>query len=137
MCYHHLLCHKQGATEGADAVLSEGGSAGRRCYSGSRRDPSQVLYSPKSISTTCMLTQFCMKKLSPSGVLMQSDLYVFCSKLEVTLPDIDYIEIPTIWWDAEADKSLLIGVHKHGETSSKLNGCNCCTQFSDAILVHL
>uniref|UniRef100_A0A673LFU3 Chromodomain-helicase-DNA-binding protein 6-like n=1 Tax=Sinocyclocheilus rhinocerous TaxID=307959 RepID=A0A673LFU3_9TELE len=36
------------------------------------------------------------------------------SKLEVTLPDIDYIEIPTIWWDAEADKSLLIGVHKHG-----------------------
>uniref|UniRef100_A0A673LK93 Chromodomain-helicase-DNA-binding protein 6-like n=1 Tax=Sinocyclocheilus rhinocerous TaxID=307959 RepID=A0A673LK93_9TELE len=41
-------------------------------------------------------------------------LCVFCSKLEVTLPDIDYIEIPTIWWDAEADKSLLIGVHKHG-----------------------
>uniref|UniRef100_A0A8C1JVP2 Chromodomain helicase DNA binding protein 6 n=1 Tax=Cyprinus carpio TaxID=7962 RepID=A0A8C1JVP2_CYPCA len=36
------------------------------------------------------------------------------SKLEVTLPDIDYIEIPTIWWDAEADKSLLVGVHKHG-----------------------
>ncbi|KAG1963214.1 chromodomain-helicase-DNA-binding protein 6 isoform X1 [Pimephales promelas] len=36
------------------------------------------------------------------------------SKLEVTLPDIDYIEIPTIWWDSEADKSLLIGVHKHG-----------------------
>ncbi|TRZ01219.1 hypothetical protein DNTS_006047 [Danionella cerebrum] len=36
------------------------------------------------------------------------------SKLEVNLPDIDYIEIPTIWWDAEADKSLLIGVHKHG-----------------------
>lgn len=37
------------------------------------------------------------------------------SKLEVALPDIDYIEIPTTWWDAEADKSLLIGVHKHGE----------------------
>ncbi|XP_026161662.1 chromodomain-helicase-DNA-binding protein 6 isoform X2 [Mastacembelus armatus] len=36
------------------------------------------------------------------------------SKLEVSLPDIDYIEIPTTWWDAEADKSLLIGVHKHG-----------------------
>uniref|UniRef100_A0A7N6BYK1 DNA helicase n=1 Tax=Anabas testudineus TaxID=64144 RepID=A0A7N6BYK1_ANATE len=36
------------------------------------------------------------------------------SKLEVALPDIDYIEIPTTWWDAEADKSLLIGVHKHG-----------------------
>ncbi|KAM4740306.1 LOW QUALITY PROTEIN: chromodomain-helicase-DNA-binding protein 6 [Anableps anableps] len=36
------------------------------------------------------------------------------SKLEVSLPDIDYIEIPVAWWDAEADKSLLIGVHKHG-----------------------
>ncbi|XP_066519392.1 chromodomain-helicase-DNA-binding protein 6 isoform X2 [Hoplias malabaricus] len=35
-------------------------------------------------------------------------------KLEVALPDIDYIEIPTSWWDADADKSLLIGVHKHG-----------------------
>ncbi|XP_076003529.1 chromodomain-helicase-DNA-binding protein 6 isoform X3 [Genypterus blacodes] len=35
-------------------------------------------------------------------------------KLEVPLPDIDYIEIPTTWWDADADKSLLIGVHKHG-----------------------
>lgn len=37
------------------------------------------------------------------------------SKLEVSLPDIDYIEIPTTWWDVDADKSLLIGVHKHGE----------------------
>uniref|UniRef100_A0A8C5B300 Chromodomain helicase DNA binding protein 6 n=1 Tax=Gadus morhua TaxID=8049 RepID=A0A8C5B300_GADMO len=36
------------------------------------------------------------------------------SKLEVALPDIDYIEIPAGWWDREADKSLLIGVHKHG-----------------------
>ncbi|CAL9703990.1 unnamed protein product [Knipowitschia caucasica] len=36
------------------------------------------------------------------------------SKLEVTLPDIDYIEIPASWWDVDADKSLLIGVHKHG-----------------------
>ncbi|KAM3622048.1 uncharacterized protein V6R79_019762 [Siganus canaliculatus] len=36
------------------------------------------------------------------------------SKLEVSLPDIDYIEIPATWWDADADKSLLIGVHKHG-----------------------
>ncbi|XP_068171397.1 chromodomain-helicase-DNA-binding protein 6 isoform X2 [Antennarius striatus] len=36
------------------------------------------------------------------------------SKLDVSLPDIDYIEVPATWWDAEADKSLLIGVHKHG-----------------------
>ncbi|KAF3856775.1 hypothetical protein F7725_017498 [Dissostichus mawsoni] len=36
------------------------------------------------------------------------------NKLEVSLPDIDYIEIPASWWDTDADKSLLIGVHKHG-----------------------
>ncbi|XP_059563041.1 chromodomain-helicase-DNA-binding protein 6 isoform X2 [Myotis daubentonii] len=35
-------------------------------------------------------------------------------ELEVPLPDIDYVEIPVDWWDAEADKSLLIGVFKHG-----------------------
>ncbi|XP_049635056.1 chromodomain-helicase-DNA-binding protein 6 isoform X1 [Suncus etruscus] len=35
-------------------------------------------------------------------------------ELEVLLPDIDYVEIPVDWWDAEADKSLLIGVFKHG-----------------------
>ncbi|PIO30837.1 hypothetical protein AB205_0157390, partial [Aquarana catesbeiana] len=34
--------------------------------------------------------------------------------LDVMLPDIDYVEIPVDWWDAEADKSLLLGVFKHG-----------------------
>lgn len=38
----------------------------------------------------------------------------FHRELEVPLPDIDYVEIPVDWWDAEADKSLLIGVFKHG-----------------------
>ncbi|XP_024124936.1 chromodomain-helicase-DNA-binding protein 6 isoform X4 [Oryzias melastigma] len=36
------------------------------------------------------------------------------SQMDFSLPDIDYMEIPAAWWDAEADKSLLIGVHKHG-----------------------
>ncbi|XP_063311819.1 chromodomain-helicase-DNA-binding protein 6 [Pelobates fuscus] len=35
-------------------------------------------------------------------------------ELDVLLPDIDYVEIPVEWWDAEADKSLLVGVYKHG-----------------------
>ncbi|KAG7326696.1 hypothetical protein KOW79_010097 [Hemibagrus wyckioides] len=39
---------------------------------------------------------------------------VSASKLEFALPEVDYMEIPTAWWDAEADKSLLIGVYKHG-----------------------
>ncbi|XP_036007904.1 chromodomain-helicase-DNA-binding protein 6 [Fundulus heteroclitus] len=47
-------------------------------------------------------------------VANQAQEGVPASKLEVSLPDIDYIEIPVTWWDAEADKSLLIGVHKHG-----------------------
>ncbi|XP_073539832.1 chromodomain-helicase-DNA-binding protein 6 isoform X1 [Phyllobates terribilis] len=34
--------------------------------------------------------------------------------LVVLLPEIDYVEIPVDWWDAEADKSLLVGVYKHG-----------------------
>lgn len=38
----------------------------------------------------------------------------FHRELDVLLPDIDYVEIPVDWWDAEADKSLLIGVFKHG-----------------------
>lgn len=38
----------------------------------------------------------------------------FHRELEVPLPDIDYVEIPVDWWNAEADKSLLIGVFKHG-----------------------
>lgn len=46
-------------------------------------------------------------------------VYVLCmfgSKLAVALPEVDYMEIPAGWWDAEADKSLLIGVHKHGRS---------------------
>jgi len=27
---------------------------------------------------------------------------------------VEQLEVPTPWWDAEADKSLLIGVFKHG-----------------------
>lgn len=37
------------------------------------------------------------------------------SEVEVSPPDIDYIDIPSSWWDKDADKSLLIGVHKHGQ----------------------
>uniref|UniRef100_A0A8C5Q8R6 Chromodomain helicase DNA binding protein 6 n=1 Tax=Leptobrachium leishanense TaxID=445787 RepID=A0A8C5Q8R6_9ANUR len=35
-------------------------------------------------------------------------------ELEVLLPEIDYVEIPVEWWDTDADKSLLVGVYKHG-----------------------
>uniref|UniRef100_A0A8V5G6Y9 DNA helicase n=1 Tax=Melopsittacus undulatus TaxID=13146 RepID=A0A8V5G6Y9_MELUD len=47
--------------------------------------------------------------------LIEGCSYLVCYReLDVLLPDIDYVEIPVDWWNAEADKSLLIGVFKHG-----------------------
>ncbi|XP_061225878.1 chromodomain-helicase-DNA-binding protein 9-like isoform X3 [Neopsephotus bourkii] len=36
------------------------------------------------------------------------------SEIDVWVPEPDQSEVPTEWWDADADKSLLIGVFKHG-----------------------
>ncbi|XP_072371480.1 chromodomain-helicase-DNA-binding protein 6 isoform X3 [Scyliorhinus torazame] len=36
------------------------------------------------------------------------------SKLEVWIPDVDYNDVPVDWWGGDSDKSLLIGVYKHG-----------------------
>ncbi|MGH0162791.1 UNVERIFIED_CONTAM: hypothetical protein FKN15_043335 [Acipenser sinensis] len=38
-----------------------------------------------------------------------------CNKqIGIWFPEVDQLELPARWWDAEADKSLLIGVFKHG-----------------------
>lgn len=37
-----------------------------------------------------------------------------CSEIDIWFPLVDQAEVPTAWWDAEADKSLLLGVFKHG-----------------------
>ncbi|XP_062916127.1 chromodomain-helicase-DNA-binding protein 8-like [Mobula hypostoma] len=34
--------------------------------------------------------------------------------IDVWIPEVDGMEVPAEWWDMEADKSLLIGVFKHG-----------------------
>ncbi|XP_051865740.1 chromodomain-helicase-DNA-binding protein 8-like isoform X1 [Pristis pectinata] len=34
--------------------------------------------------------------------------------IDVWIPEVDGMEVPAEWWDVEADKSLLIGVFKHG-----------------------
>ncbi|XP_072357655.1 chromodomain-helicase-DNA-binding protein 8-like isoform X4 [Scyliorhinus torazame] len=34
--------------------------------------------------------------------------------IDVWIPEVDTMEVPADWWDEEADKSLLIGVFKHG-----------------------
>lgn len=37
------------------------------------------------------------------------------SEVDVWIPEPFHAEVPTDWWDKEADKSLLIGVFKHGK----------------------
>ncbi|XP_009886654.1 PREDICTED: chromodomain-helicase-DNA-binding protein 8, partial [Charadrius vociferus] len=36
------------------------------------------------------------------------------SEIDIWFPLVEQLEVPTSWWDSEADKSLLIGVFKHG-----------------------
>lgn len=37
------------------------------------------------------------------------------SELDIWIPQPFHADVPTDWWDLEADKSLLIGVFKHGK----------------------
>ncbi|XP_028649461.1 chromodomain-helicase-DNA-binding protein 8 [Erpetoichthys calabaricus] len=39
---------------------------------------------------------------------------VYASEIDIGFPEVDQLELPARWWDSEADKSLLIGVFKHG-----------------------
>ncbi|XP_057348804.1 chromodomain-helicase-DNA-binding protein 9-like isoform X1 [Manis pentadactyla] len=39
---------------------------------------------------------------------------VDASDIDVWVPEPDHSEVPAEWWDFDADKSLLIGVLKHG-----------------------
>ncbi|OWK16249.1 CHD9 [Cervus elaphus hippelaphus] len=39
---------------------------------------------------------------------------LFLSDIDVWVPEPDHSEVPAEWWDFDADKSLLIGVFKHG-----------------------
>ncbi|XP_066460027.1 chromodomain-helicase-DNA-binding protein 8 isoform X2 [Eleutherodactylus coqui] len=34
--------------------------------------------------------------------------------IDIWVPQVDQADVPSLWWDREADKSLLIGVYKHG-----------------------
>lgn len=54
------------------------------------------------------------------------------SEIDIWFPLVEQLEVPTAWWDAEADKSLLIGVFKHGAgvgrcvtRSMGQGGCMC------------
>lgn len=56
---------------------------------------------------------FCI--LSSSWHMFSLDLRPFLSEIEIRVPEPDHSDLPTLWWDLEADKCLLLGVYKHGE----------------------
>jgi hypothetical protein len=43
------------------------------------------------------------------------NVVLFLSDIDVWVPEPDHSEVPAAWWDFDADKSLLIGVFKHGK----------------------
>lgn len=47
---------------------------------------------------------------------MLSWLFLCHSVLDVWIPQPFHAEVPADWWDSEADKSLLVGVFKHGNS---------------------
>lgn len=34
--------------------------------------------------------------------------------IDIWMPEMEQQEVPSGWWDTEADRSLLVGVFKHG-----------------------
>uniref|UniRef100_W5LYB8 Uncharacterized protein n=1 Tax=Lepisosteus oculatus TaxID=7918 RepID=W5LYB8_LEPOC len=49
-------------------------------------------------------------------------------EIDIWMPEMDQLEVPARWWDSEADKSLLIGVFKHGYekyTTMRADPCLC------------
>ncbi|KAL4657212.1 chromodomain-helicase-DNA-binding protein 8-like isoform X1 [Arapaima gigas] len=48
--------------------------------------------------------------------------------VDIWMPEMEQLEVPASWWDAEADRSLLIGVFKHGYemyTTMRADPCLC------------
>ncbi|XP_066579022.1 chromodomain-helicase-DNA-binding protein 8 isoform X2 [Amia ocellicauda] len=49
-------------------------------------------------------------------------------EIDIWIPEVEQVEVPSRWWDAEADKSLLLGVFKHGYekyTTMRADPCLC------------
>ena len=46
-------------------------------------------------------------------ILSTSHFFIF-RDINIPLPAVD-VDPPAYWWDTEADKSLLVGVFKHGK----------------------
>ena len=57
--------------------------------------------------------KFCCFQKQNQAVAQRVALYNF-RHINIPLPAVD-IDPPSAWWDDDADKSLLIGVYKHGK----------------------
>lgn len=40
--------------------------------------------------------------------------WFLCRDIDIWLPEMEQQDVPSGWWDGEADRCLLIGVYKHG-----------------------
>ncbi|KTG37460.1 hypothetical protein cypCar_00031516, partial [Cyprinus carpio] len=60
-----------------------------------------------------------IRKYNPDSLLLDDSyrkhLKHQCNKdIDIWLPEMEQQDVPSGWWDAEADRCLLIGVYKHG-----------------------
>uniref|UniRef100_A0A665X8A1 Chromodomain helicase DNA binding protein 8 n=1 Tax=Echeneis naucrates TaxID=173247 RepID=A0A665X8A1_ECHNA len=67
----------------------------------------------------------CNKSVKLSHLLSMS---TYSQDVDIWIPEMEQQEVPTAWWDAEADRSLLAGVYKHGYemyTTMRADPCLC------------
>lgn len=53
--------------------------------------------------------------------------------VDIWMPDMEQQEVPAVWWDGEADRSLLAGVFKHGILNfylAKMNVSGSCIYWA-------
>lgn len=78
-------------------------------------------------STTRVLMSLLLSKTTHTLSLVPVvliELVCLCldSELDVWIPQPFHAEVPADWWDGDADKSLLIGVFKHGKATRRTHG---------------
>uniref|UniRef100_A0A8C8IN26 Chromodomain-helicase-DNA-binding protein 8 n=1 Tax=Oncorhynchus tshawytscha TaxID=74940 RepID=A0A8C8IN26_ONCTS len=74
-----------------------------------------------------------IRKYNPDSLLLDDSyrkhLKHQCNKdIDIWMPEMEQLEVPSGWWDTEADRSLLVGVFKHGYemyTTMRADDCLC------------
>ncbi|XP_072271278.1 chromodomain-helicase-DNA-binding protein 8 isoform X1 [Pyxicephalus adspersus] len=58
---------------------------------------------------------------------------VDAKEIDLWVPQVDQADLPALWWDREADKSLLIGVFKHGYEKYHTMRADPCLCFLEKV----